>query len=313
MNISDKQVALIKVWDSAINGARKYLELNGFTAIHGQPLMGSVVVACENVKTLFDLDFYGEQAFLTQSNQLLIEPYTAKFGRIYCEITSFRQEPNADNRRLAMFNLLEIEHLGGLDELLDHVSAIVYSMINEVINNCQDELKLFGRDIEDLKKTHIGRISYSEAITILQKNGFSDLEWGTDLEAKHEHALTAILGPVLCHRYPKEIKFWNMRQDPQDDRVVLSADLLLPKSGESAGSAERETNYDSLIEKLESSTMLQTLLDQGVKKSAFDWYLNHHIENDVQQHSGAGLGLNRIIQALLNLDDIRDATPFVVN
>lgn len=313
MQISEKQIALIKIWDAMLKGARGYVEQNGFIAIHGQPLLGTIVLACENVSTLFPIDFYGTKKFMTQSNQLEIEKYSQELDKIYCEITSFRQELNADKRRLASFNLFEIEHKGTLDEILDNIEGILYSIIKEVTDRCSDELKLFGRDPQDLLNYKVARISYTDAIKLLNENGFPDLEWGTDIDAVHENRLAELLGPVLVHRYPWPIKFWNMKNDPENPKVVLSADLILPKAGESAGIAQRETDYDKLCNKLDSWDALKVLLAQGVKKSDFDWYLRYHAENRVEQHSGAGLGLNRICQFLINSDDIREATPFVIN
>lgn len=313
MLVSEKQIALIKIWDAMLKGARGYVERNGFTAIHGQPLLGTITLACENVSTLFPIDFYGTKKFMTQSNQIEIEKYSQSLDKIYCEITSFRQEQNADNRRLSSFNLFEIEHKLGLEEILKNVEGILYSIIKEVADRCPEELRLFGRNPQDLLNYRVGRISYTDAVKLLNENGFPELEWGTDIDAVHENKLTELLGPVLCHRYPWPIKFWNMKNDPENPDVVLSADLLLPKAGESAGLAEREWCYEELCRKLDSWDALKVLLAQGVKKSDFDHYLQYHAENEVVQHSGAGLGLNRICQFLINSDDIREATPFVIN
>lgn len=310
--MDEKHKALIKIWDHMMKGARRYVEDNGFIAIHGQPLIGTIVVACESVSNLFPIDFYGKKRWMSQSNQILIEKYSQEFGKIYCEITSFRQEPEADNRRLGSFNLLELEHQGSLDELLNNIEGVIYSIVEQVTENCQEELKLFGRNPDDLK-LKIGKISYTDAVKLLNNNGFPELEWGTDIDAKHEKKLCELVGPVFCHRYPGEIKFWNMKDDPENTSVVLSADLLMPGVGECAGSAQRETSHSELLRKLESSEMFKVLLNQGVQRGDFDHYLNYHLENDVVDHSGCGIGLNRIVQWLIGSDDIREATPFVIN
>ena len=148
-----KRMAVIKVWDSMMRGARKYCEEQGFVTIHNMPHIVGVTGACENTDTLFTLDWYdGKKMFLPQSNQLYIEMLTqaVEGGRVCGEIQSFRKELNADNRRLAQFTLFEIEHLGDLDELLGHLSGIVHTACREVATKCAKELALFGRDAQDI-------------------------------------------------------------------------------------------------------------------------------------------------------------------
>jgi asparaginyl-tRNA synthetase len=315
LRTDEKRIAVVKVWAAMARGMRNYCESNGFTSIHNMPHIVSVTGACENTDTLFRVDWYeGVTAFAPQSNQLYIEMLTQKLGRVYGTMQSFRREPNADNRRLAQFELFEIEHLGDFDELLTHIAGIVRSGANEVAISCPVELSLFNRDPRDLINLGFKRITYTEAVTELQKLAeFKDLQWGEDLGARHEGALTDLFGPVFVTHYPEDIKFFNMRSNDDDLRVVNSSDLLLPKAGESAGSAEREFHFEKLVEKLDKSKMLEGLLRQGIKREDFDWYLNFHKENEVKLHSGAGIGMARVAQFILGLDDIRDAVPFLIN
>ncbi|WP_400193229.1 amino acid--tRNA ligase-related protein [Hymenobacter sp. B81] len=316
LTVTPQRVAVIKVWDAMLRGARQYVEANGFMGVHNMPHIVGVTGACENTDTLFTLDWYdGEKMFLPQSNQLYIEMLTQAIpsGRVYGEMMSFRKEAKADNRRLAQFQLFEIEHLGDLDELLGHIGGVVRSAANKVAEECAAELALFGRDAKDLVDLTFKRITYTEAVEVLQGDKFPELQWGDDLEARHEGRLTELMGPMFVTHYPEEIKFFNMRNNDEDPRVVNSSDLLLPLAGESAGSAEREFDGDKLREKLDKSSMLEGLLRQGMKREDFDWYLDFHKDHEVKLHSGAGIGLARVAQFILGQTDIRNCVPFLIN
>ena len=316
LSTDPKRMAVIKVWDSMMRGARKYCEEQGFVTVHNMPHIVGVTGACENTDTLFTLDWYdGKKMFLPQSNQLYIEMLTqaVEGGRVCGEIQSFRKELNADNRRLAQFTLFEIEHIGGLDELLGHLAGIVHRAAREVALKCAKELALFGRDPLDIIDLTFKRKTYAEAIELLKPNGFPDLQWGDDLGAAEENRLTELEGPIFITHYPADIKFFNMRNNDDDPRVVNSSDLLLPLAGESAGSAEREFDGAKLRHKLETSSMLAGLIRQGMKLEDFEWYLSFHEEHDVKLHSGAGVGMARVAQFILGQTDIRECVPFLIN
>lgn len=309
---SGRRMAIIRIWDAMFRGARSYVERHGFVGVHNAPEIVGVTGACENVDTLFKVDFFGKPAFLAQSDQLYLEMLTPQLGRVYAEIQSFRMEPEADDRHLCQFSLFEIEHLGDLDELIGHISGIVQSAAREVIARCEDELALFGRSTDDLRDLAFGRITYGDAIELLAGE-FPDLAWGDDLTAVHEAAIVRHLGPCFVTHYPKDIKFFNMRINEQDERLVNSTDLLLPKSGESAGAAEREHEHERIVERLRTSSMYETLLRNGATDADFAWYLDAHLDREVPLHSGAGIGMARVAQFILGVDDIRDAVPFIVN
>ncbi|MGI4833789.1 MAG: amino acid--tRNA ligase-related protein [Janthinobacterium lividum] len=316
LSTDPKRMAVIKVWDSMMRGARRYCEEQGFVTIHNMPHIVGVTGACENTDTLFTLDWYdGKKMFLPQSNQLYIEMLTqaVEGGRVCGKIQSFRKEMTADNRRLAQFTLFEIEHIGDLDELLGHLAGIVHTACREVAAKCAKELALFGRDAQDIIGLTFRRMTYADAIELLKPNGFPDLQWGDDLGAAEEGRLTELEGPIFITHYPADIKFFNMRNNDDDPRVVNSSDLLLPLAGESAGSAEREHDGAKLRYKLETSSMLAGLIRQGMELEDFEWYLSFHEEHDVQLHSGAGVGMARVAQFILGQTDIRECVPFLIN
>ena len=313
-----KRMAVIKVWDSMMRRARKYCEQEGFVTVHNMPHIVGVTGACENTDTLFPLDWYdgdGKKMFLPRSNQRHIEMLTqaVEGGRVCGEIQRFRKERNADNRRLAQFTLFKIEHLGDLDELLDHLAGIVRTAANEVATKCAKELALFGRTAEDIKDLTFKRMTYTDAIERLKLEGFPDLQWGDDLGVEEENRLTELEGPIFITHYPVDIKFFNVRNNDEDPCVVNSPDLLLPLAGESAGSAEREFDGAKLRHKLGTSSMLAGFIRQGMKLEDFEWYLDFYDQHDVKLHSGAGVGMARVAQFILGQTDIRECVPLLTN
>lgn len=307
-----RRMAVIRVWDALFRGARRYVESQGFIGIHNMPEVVGVTGACENVDTLFKVDYFGKQAYLAQSDQLYLELIVPHLKKVYAEMQSFRMEPDADDRHLCQFALFEIEHLGTLDELIGNISGIVQSAAAEVARSCEAELALFGRSPSDLMVLDFARITYSHAIELLAAD-FPYLQWGDDLTAVHEAWLTEQLGPVFVTHYPLPIKFFNMRQNDTDPRVVNSTDLLLPGAGESAGAAEREHEHARIVERLKTSTMYAHLINLGATDDDFAWYLDAHIDREVPLHSGAGIGMARVAQFVLGVDDIRNAVPFLIN
>lgn len=336
---SPKRMALIKIWDAMFRGARKYVEENGFIGVHNAPEVVGITGACENVDTLFKVDFFGQRGYLAQSDQLYLELITPHLKKVYAEIQSFRAEPDVDDRHLCQFSLFEIEHQGDLNELQDNLSGILKYAINQVIEDCFDDLAKLGVTLEHYhlltamrKNTYsLERVSYTDAVEMLRKGGFPDLVWGDDLKQDHEAAIVEFVGPCFITHYPLEIKFFNMRKGHSaaitterhgvlgDDGghlfmpIVNSCDLLLPFAGESAGAAERETNHDTIEERLKTSDMYKRLIELGGTDEDFAWYLNAHKDKDIPLHSGAGIGMARIAQFILGASDIRDAVPFVIN
>lgn len=311
--IDNKSKALIKIWGAMLDGARKYVRDEGFTEIVGLPALTNLSGSCEAVSNIFSLDYFDTQAFLAQSNQLHLEKLTQTFGSVYAEVLSFRKESLADNRHLTQFNLFEIEFLGGLDKLLYHLSNIIKSTAANVLTTCSEELAVFRKDVSSLQNLQFHQMTYEDAISYLNTTYNYTLQFNDDLKSEHELLLTKDFGPTFVTHYSKVIKFFNMREDPSDPRMVRSTDLLLPGVGESAGAAERETNYDKLQARLKTSTMYQQMLDLGLTDKDFEWYLDYHKDGLVKPHSGAGIGMARVAQFILGLDDIRDAVPFLIN
>ncbi len=306
--------ALARVESSLLKGARKYCEENGFTEIM-VPHMTKATGACENIATMFEIDYFGQRGYMSQTGQLYLEVLTPFLKKVWFIIHSFRAEPDVDDRHLTEFPLIEIEFEGDMKQLMEHVQNLIYSMVKQVIVERKEEIDFFGIDKKYLEKFKppYKRITYTWAIEHLG-DGFK-LNWGDDIRSKHERYLSALMGmePFFLTHWPKVIKFFNMRENDENPKIVNSCDLILPLSGEAVGGAEREYRHEKLKERLLQSTMLKMLMERGGDIKDFEWYLNFYKEKNVGLHSGCGVGFNRVTQSVLGINDIRACTVFPMN
>jgi asparaginyl-tRNA synthetase len=256
------------------------------------PHLTKATGACENIDTMFEVGFFGSRAFLAQTGQLYLETLVDKYNKVWCIGSSFRAENVVDDRHLSEFTLLEIELKGDFEALLSTIEQYFKYVFSKL-----------GRSFQ------AGRITYTEAIDKLKHEGF-EVEWGDDLNSNMEKSLSKD-APLFITHYPKQIKFFNMKENCSDDKIVNSADLILPKVGESVGAAEREHRHDQLLLRLKESPMLKKLLEKGGTIADFNWYLNYYLE-DRELHSGCGIGVNRVLQYLLDASDIRDTSLFPI-
>jgi asparaginyl-tRNA synthetase len=304
--------AIVKIESSLLKGARQYFEEHGFTEIV-VPHMTKATGACENIATMFEIDYFGPKRYLSQTGQLYLEVLTPFLGKVWCTGPSFRAEPMADERHLTEFTLIELEFAGDFKRLLEHVEGTICSMLSHTLKENTEELALLNANIDRLRgiRRPFQRITYTKAVELL-----SDLEvmWGDDLKSNHEKLLLTLTGnqPLFITHYPKAIKFFNMKENDENSTVVNSADLLLPVSGEAVGAAEREYRCEKLRERLESSSMFRQLVEKGGTIEDFRWYLEFYETHRIL-HSGCGIGLNRVTQFVLGTDDIRATTAFPMN
>ena len=301
-----------KIESSLLKGARKYFEEHGFIEVV-VPHLTKATGACENIATMFDLDYFGQKGYLSQTAQLYLEVLTPFLGKVWCIGPSFRAEPSADERHLTEFTLIELEFAGNFKELLDHIEGTICSMIDCALSERNEELQLLNVDLERFRrlKKPFKKVTYKEAVELLADFG---VKWGDDLKSTHERMLVNINGnqPLFVTHFPKAIKFFNMRENDENPAVVNSADLLLPMSGEAVGAAEREYKYEKLYQRLVNSTMFKQLAAKGGSVRDFEWYLDFYKEHG-SLHSGCGIGLNRVTQFILGTDDIRATTAFPLN
>lgn len=325
---------LAKINDSLNFGSAKNYRLSGLTYIDVPELVG-ITGACENVDTLFKIkNRLDLPLFLTQTGQLSLEQALQTFQGVYTVIHSGRDEDKEDERHLRQFRLTEEEFdctLAGMNRnnykeddmyevLLVHIQKTIQSMIRGVIENNAKILEtVYHRKInglENMTKNNFLRISYDNAIKLLNKNGYPGLKFGDDLGAKQEAKIVSLLNkkdgelPVFITRYPKEIKFFNMKVSLKDPRVVLSADLIFPYAGEGTGSAVREHDFEKLNSRLLSSTMYKLHIERGGKYEDFSWYLEIIKNKATNPHAGYGIGNERVLQYIFGESDIRNVSLF---
>ncbi len=305
--------------DSLLWGAIKYFRKNNFVWVE-VPTLTKITGACENVDTLYALNHFGQEAYLAQTGQLYLEAKIPLHEKIWTTITSSRAETAVDNRHLNQFTLIEMEHQGDFETMLPHIEGAIKSMLSETLDKRAEALQQINRaqEIYDWIHNPFSRITYTQGIELLQAERFQDnrnknnnLKWGDDLTSTEEAQLVALTGnkPLFITHFPREIKFFNMKVNDQDESVVNSTDLIMPYSGESVGAAERENNVEKLTQRLLESKMYSILAQRGKTVEDFRDYLDM-IQKNPLLHSGCGIGFNRISQSVLGVDDIRISTNY---
>ena len=298
---SSRPHAILKIRDEVCRACRDFMHNNDFTLIDA-PIF--TPAACEGTSTLFETEYFDQKAFLTQSGQLYMEAAAMAFGNVYCFGPTFRAEKSKTRRHLTEFWMIEPE-MAYCDLQQDMIVAeqLVYYVVRQVITNRSDELQLLGRDISRLEKIALPfpRLSYEDAVKKLQQLG-SDIQWGSDLGGDDETTLTKEYEtPILVHRYPKDVKAFYMKGDPEDSRLALCVDMLAPEGyGEIIGGGQREDNYCVLEEKI---------IKHNLPKESFDWFLDLRSYGSVE-HAGFGMGIERIVAWICGIKHVRETIPF---
>ena len=298
---SRRQHAILRVRHEIIKAIRDFFYERDFVLID-TPIL--TPAACEGTTTLFETDYFDDQAFLAQSGQLYLEAAAMAFGRVYCFGPTFRAEKSKTRRHLMEFWMLEPEvayadHEDNMRLQEDLVSFIV----QRVLKHRRAELQMLERDISRLEKVVVPfpRISYDEAIERLQKAGV-EIEWGADFGGGDETILAEQFDrPVFVHRYPTSIKAFYMKPDPERPEVVLCDDLLAPEGyGEIIGGSQRID---------EPELLKQRMIEHDLAEETYAWYLDLRRYGSVP-HSGFGLGLERTVAWICGLPHVRETIPF---
>jgi asparaginyl-tRNA synthetase len=299
---SRRQQAIIRVRHAIIKAIRDFFDGREFTLVDAPIFTPN---ACEGTSTLFQTDYHGEPAYLTQSGQLYMEAAAAAFGKVYCFGPTFRAEKSKTRRHLAEFWMIEPEvAFMDLDGDMRLAEDLLASVVGRVLETRREELKVCERDVAFLEnvKTPFPRITYAEAIAILRDNGHPEAKVGDDFGADEETVISGKFDrPVIVHRYPMDLKAFYFARDKEHPELALNMDVLAPEGyGEIIGGGQRE---DSL-ERLESAIATHKL-----PREAFEWYL------DVRRygtfpHAGFGLGIERTVAWLCGLGHVRETIPF---
>ena len=293
--------AVLRVRSQIVDACRSFMAERGFTLIDAPILTPA---ACEGTSTLFETDYFGDKAYLTQSGQLYNEAAAMAFGKVYCFGPTFRAEKSKTRRHLTEFWMVEPEMAYcELEEAMDIAEDLVAAVIHQVLDRCRLEFEILERDLAPLEKVTrpFPRITYDEAVEILSENG-SDIRWGGDLGGEDETILSQQFeSPVLVHRYPADVKAFYMKADPENSDLALCVDMLAPEGvGEIVGGGQREDDL----------SVLEGKLDQhGLPREAFEWYLDLRRYGSVP-HSGFGMGLERLVGWVCGLQHVRETIPF---
>jgi asparaginyl-tRNA synthetase len=298
---SPRQNAILRIRAEIIKSIRNFLDQNGFILIDSPILTPA---ACEGTTTLFETDYFGEKAYLTQSGQLYNEASAMAFGKVYCFGPTFRAEKSKTRRHLMEFWMVEPEAAYvDLEENNKIQENMVAYIVKQVLENKKRELDLLERDLSKLEiiKVPFPRISYDEAIEILKKDG-SKIEWGDDFGGEDETILSQKYEkPIFIHRYPIKCKAFYMKPDPQRPEVALCADLLAPEGyGEIIGGGQRIDDYNLLANQIK---------EHNLPRENYEWYLDLRRYGSVP-HSGFGLGIERTVAWICGLDHVRETIPF---
>ena len=295
--------AVLQVRAVVIDACREYMRNEGFLLVDAPVLTPA---ACEGTTTLFETDYFGETAYLTQSGQLYMEAAAIAFGKVYCFGPTFRAEKSKTRRHLTEFWMIEPEiaycDLAGGMEVAE---GLVTHVVRRVLSDCRRDLEALERDPSPLEKIADGqpfpRITYGEAIEILHEEG-SDLPWGSDLGGDDETLLSRRFDlPVLVHRYPAQVKAFYMKTDPEDGRLALCVDMLAPEGyGEIVGGGQREDDLGRLEARI---------AEHGLPEEAFAWYLDLRRYGSVP-HAGFGMGIERVVGWLCGTRHVRETIPF---
>ncbi len=298
---SRKQVAVLRVRAEIVRQIRNYFDSRGFVLMDAPMFTPS---ACEGTSNLFEVDYFGDKAYLTQSGQLYGEAGAMALGRIYTFGPTFRAEKSKTRRHLTEFWMVEPEvAFMDLDGDMELAEDLLVEVIKGVVANRKAELAVLERDLTKLEKVQkpFPRIRYEEAIEILHKKG-KDTKFGDDFGADEETAISEEFDrPVMIHRYPAAIKAFYMKRDPQDPRVALAVDVIAPDGyGEIIGGAQREDDL---------ATLEARIKEHNLPREAFEWYLDLRRYGSVP-HAGFGLGLERTVQWICGLHHVRETIPF---
>jgi asparaginyl-tRNA synthetase len=298
---SSRQHAILRIRSEIIKASRNFFDDNGFTLVDSPILTPAAV---EGTTTLFETDYFEDKAYLSQSGQLYAEAAAMSVGKAYCFGPTFRAEKSKTRRHLMEFWMIEPEVAYATSEdnmrlQEEYVSYVVQS----VLATRRPELQTLERDISKLEQVvaPFPRISYDEAISMLQVNG-SSIEWGSDFGADDETYISSQFEkPVMVYNYPTKIKAFYMQPNPDRPEVVLCNDMLAPEGyGEIIGGGQRIYEMELLQQRIQ---------EHGLPSEAYAWYVDLRRYGSVP-HAGFGMGIERAVAWICGLHHVRETIPF---
>ena len=304
---SRRQHAILRVRHEIIRAVRDFFDSNGFI-LCDTPIF--TPAACEGTTTLFEVAYFDEKAFLTQSGQLYNEATAAAFGKVYCFGPTFRAEKSKTRRHLTEFWMVEPEvAFAKLEDICILAENFISYIVGRVLETRREELEQLERDTSLLEKITppFPRLQYDDAVKMLERGHAEGklenrFEWGGDFGAPDETYISSQFDkPVLVHRYPASVKAFYMEPDPERPELALCVDVLAPEGyGEVIGGGERASSLELLLERIR---------EHGLPQEAFDWYLDLRKYGSVP-HGGFGMGIERAVAWICGLEHVRETIPF---
>jgi asparaginyl-tRNA synthetase len=298
---SSRQHAILGIRAELIGALRDFMDGEGFLLVDSPIFTPN---ACEGTSTLFETEYFGEKAYLTQSGQLYQEAAALAFGRAYCFGPAFRAEKSKTRRHLIEFWMMEPEWaFATLEDVIALEERLLVSVVGRILERRAEELKIVERDTAALERVQapFARMHYSEAVECLHAAG-NPFEWGGDFGAPDETTLSEKFAtPLFVTNYPAAVKAFYMEPDPADARLSLSCDCLAPEGyGEIIGGGQRMASLELLTRRIE---------EHGLPQQAFEWYKDLRRYGSVP-HAGFGIGVERTLAWIAGLDHLREAIPF---
>jgi asparaginyl-tRNA synthetase len=298
---SSRQHAILKIRHQIIRAVRDFFDERGFTLVD-TPIF--TPAACEGTTTLFEVGYFDDKAYLTQSGQLYNEATAAAFGKVYCFGPTFRAEKSKTRRHLTEFWMVEPEvAYATLEDIMVLAEEFITYIVKSVLRHRREQLNVLERDASKLERIEppFPRISYDEALTTLKNNG-SEIEWGGDFGGSDETILSQQFDrPVMVHRYPAQVKAFYMEPDPSRPELALCVDVLAPEGyGEIIGGGQRASSLELLNQRIQ---------EHGLPPEAFEWYLDLR-KYGTFPHAGFGMGIERAVAWICGLEHVRETIPF---
>jgi asparaginyl-tRNA synthetase len=297
-----RQVPILRIRDATFRAFREFFHHRGFVSTEAPILTGASV---EGTTTLFELDYFGDKAYLSQSGQLYLEATAMALGKVYWIGPAFRAEKSKTRKHVTEFWIAEAE-MAYADQATNLAlqEDLVRFIVESVVDERKPELTQLERDIDLLLaevRDPFARIDYAEAVTLLREKGH-DVSFGDDFGAPEEASLGEHFGrPVFVERFPVRMKPFYMKRDPLDPERVLAADLIAPEGyGEIIGGSQRVDTEEELVSQLR---------EFGLPLEPYQWYIDLRRYGSVP-HSGFGMGLARVIAWISGVGHIREVIPF---
>jgi len=291
---------IMRVRSEVLRYSHDFFRKEGFIEVSPPMFISS---ACEGGSTLFGLKYFDKQLYLTQSAQLHLEALIYSLERVYCVAPSFRAEKSRTIRHLTEYWHIEPEWaFADMDDLMRIEEELVSYLCQKTVKNCNREIESLGADILKLKavKTPFPKITYTDAIEKLNAKGFK-IKWGEDFGFEDEKALAEEFGgPFFVYAYPRQIKAFYCKSHRDNPDLVMSTDMLVPRIGEISTGGAREDSKEELLKRIR---------ELGLREEDYEWYIDLRRYGTVP-HVGFGLGLERILTWMLDLENIIDSIPF---